>query len=181
MKLNRIAIDHRFKEIEKVEKLYIDSFPEDERIPFKVLLDILSVQKIMDIYYDNDQLIGMTYVFTDDKIVYLSYICIEEEFRNIGYGSEILEILKNDYKDKCLVIDIEECEENDDIRDEKRRGRDFYLRHGFVSTGIFYNFYHVDYEILCCNGTVTQEEWHSFLSRQRGRITRTIRYYKKDS
>ena len=38
--IRRINIDRGFKDIKTIEKLYIDSFPEDERIPFKILLDI---------------------------------------------------------------------------------------------------------------------------------------------
>ena len=171
-----IEINSKSADIRKIRKLYNTSFPDDERIPFSHLLRTVGSERIMHAYYDNSVLTGLTVVFLMDDIVYLSYICISEEMRNRGYGTEILQAVKNEYPGCRMVVDIEELKRESSNYEERLRRREFYLRNGFVSCSVFYHFYYVDYELLSCNGTVSQQEWAALVRKHWGRYAETAIY-----
>ncbi len=130
-------------------------------------------------YYEGEELIGLSYLFYHADLVYLSYICVEERLRDHGYGSKILEDIKEMYADKRIVLDIEEVQ--GERIEEKKKRKDFYLKNGFGSSGIFYHIYHVDYEILKWNGEVKQEEWHALIRRHWGRFAENAVFKEKGS
>ena len=61
----------------------------------------------------------------------------------------------------------------------RQRRKQFYLRNGFVESGVFYHIFNVDYELLCCNGPVSQNDWHSLIRKHWGRFADTAVYRKK--
>ena len=175
-----IQIDGTCPDIKKIKRLYDRSFPDDERIPFRHLLNTLNSERIMHAYYDEDVLVGMTFVFLKDDMVYLSYICVSDEIRNKGYGTEILKAVQCEFSGYRVVIDIEELKPESDNYEERVRRRNFYLHNGFVSCDVFYHIYAVDYELLSWNGKVSQEEWHSIIRKHWGRFADTAIYRKKE-
>ena len=50
-------------------------------------------------------------------------------------------------------------EKEDENYDDEVRRRDFYIRNGYQSTGVFYHFYDVDYELLSYGGEVSRQMW----------------------
>ena len=70
----------------------------------------------MHAYYDEDVLVGMTFVFLKDDMVYLSYICVSDEIRNKGYGTEILKAVQHEFSGYRIVIDIEELKPESDLK-----------------------------------------------------------------
>ena len=130
---------------DKIEKLYLESFSEDEKFPFWILeesskednSDLLAI-------LDEDKLIGMCYLVNCNEAYYLMYLAVEPELRNQNYGSEILQDLKDKYKTLFLSID----EPKDEL---SIRRKDFYLRNGFYDTNKYYEDTGVIYEVLCTN------------------------------
>lgn len=147
----------------EVKRLYNASFPDDERIPWHILTAGLNDSRRMYIYYDQDQLIGLSYVFIWQDIAYLGYLAVEENLRDRGYGSRILKTLRKELEGYRIVIDIEIVVREADNYEERKKRRDFYLRNGFVTTSAGYYFYHVDYELLSCGGPVSAEEYRSLI------------------
>ena len=131
--------------INEIEKLYLNSFPEDEKFPFWVL-GKCSKENNSDLYaiLDNDKLIGMCYIVNCGNAYYLMYLAVEPRLRNKKYGSKILTDLKEKYKTLFLSIDIPV----DDISTSRKN---FYLRNGFYETNKFYDDTGVTYEVLCTN------------------------------
>ena len=170
------TITNKTKNIDEVKKLYNDSFPSDERIPWNRLLGSFSEERIMKAYYEEDRFIGLTCVFLHDNLVYLSYLAVIPELRNQGYGSKLLRQLQQEYPESPFVIDIEEARKDAVNYDERVRRRDFYIRNGYESTGIFYHFFHVDYELLSFNGPVTKDMFHSLIRKHWGMIAETAVY-----
>lgn len=173
--MKSIQIDKNYKDIKEIRRLYNSSFPNDERIPFKRLINNLDTDRVMYAYYD-DQLIGMSFLFLYNDLAYLSYICVEEDLRDKGYGSKILNKVKDDFKDYRIVLDIEEVVKNSENYEERKRRKDFYLKNGFESANIFYHIYHVDYEILHYGKDVNRDDWHSIIKKHWGKFADTITY-----
>ncbi|MCR4856326.1 MAG: GNAT family N-acetyltransferase [Erysipelotrichaceae bacterium] len=166
----------RSDDIEEIKKLYDRSFPDNERIPFAWLLQALGDEQRMFAAYDGEELVGMYFLYLFKDLVYLSYICVREDRRSRGYGSLLLKKICFDLKGKKIVIDIEECRQEDEDYLVELRRRNFYLRNGFEPTGIFYHIYDVDYELLCFGGPVRKEEWHRLISHHWGKRADTAIY-----
>ena len=161
-------IDRNHKDLKKIKGLYESSFPVNERIPFRRLINTLTEDRIMSVYHEDDKLVGMSFVFILNDLVYLSYISVFEELREQGYGSKILKKIISDFEGKRFVLDIEEVKTDSKNYEERRLRKDFYLKNGFESTGVFYHIYSVDYELLSYGGTVSREQWHELIRKHWG-------------
>ena len=166
--INKLNVNKSIKDLKEIRRLYDVSFPDDERIPFQRLLNSMDKERILDAYYEDEQLIGLSFVFLSNDLVYLSYICVEEDVRDRGYGAMILQSIQSEYSDYRIVLDIEEVSEHFDNYEERRKRRDFYIRNGFTSANVYYHIYNVDYELLQYNGTVTKEDWHALIRKHWG-------------
>ncbi|MBQ1478019.1 MAG: GNAT family N-acetyltransferase [Erysipelotrichaceae bacterium] len=175
--LTKREVSKASPDLKEMRRLYNASFPDDERIAFRRLLKELSPERKMYAYYEGEELVGLSYLFFHEDLVYLSYICIEESLRDKGYGSEVLQIILEDLKDHRIALDIEEVKEGTENEEERKRRKAFYLRNGFVSSGVFYRIYHVDYEILCAHGEVKKEDWHALIRKHWGSFADTAVYY----
>lgn len=162
--------------IEQIHKLYEHSFPRDEKMKWSQLVKNISDHDILTAYFNDDhQFVGFTYIFLGEQAVYLSYFAVELSLRDRGYGSEILKTLTG-MIDKKIIIDIEELNDKAPNAIERRNRRNFYIHNGFQETGIFYNFWHVDYELLSINGTATREDWNTITSQIWGKFAKMIVY-----
>lgn len=142
MKLNYLDYS-KYKN--KVEVLYLKSFPKEERFPFWILEECSKEDNSM-LYaiIDNDKFIGMCYLVNCKGAYYLMYLAIKPELRNQNYGFRILLDLEEKYDTMFLYID----EPRDDI---SIRRKNFYLRNGFYDTNKYYEDTGVNYEVLCTN------------------------------
>ena len=145
--------------LKDVRELYNSSFPDMERIPWGRLVHSLSEDRILNTYYEDDQLIGMTYHFCFQDMVYFGYLAVNPDIRNRGYGTAILRKMHELCEGKRIVGDIEEVIPGVKDEAERKRRRDFYLRNGYESCNVFCVFFGVDYDILSHGGTVSAQEW----------------------
>ena len=167
--MERVRISKKSKDIKEIRKLYDTSFPNEERIPFVHLVSSLSKDRIIDAYYEEGKLMGMTVIFLSDDLEYLSYICIERSFQGRGYGTRILNQIKQEYPDNRIVVDIEETEYSRENLGEKIRRKEFYMRNGFVPARVFYTYAGVEYELMCCNGMIIKDDWQKIMRKHWGK------------
>lgn len=177
--LERVTVNKDFKDLKQLRRLYRNSFPRNERIPFRFLFNSLSDTNIMNAYYDQDTFVGMSFIYIVDDIVYLSYITIENPLRNKGYGSEILHLLCESYYPFKVALDIEEVVPEAKDYSTRQKRKDFYLRNNFKETGVYYHIFNVDYEILSCNGIISIEDWQKVVQHVWPRFTDTVTYRQK--
>ena len=128
--MKSLRVDRSYKELKEIERLYNSSFPKNERIDFERLIRMLGDDRHMYVYLEDEKIIGMAYFFIFEDIAYLGYICVEEELRNSGYGTAILNRIKEEYQGYRIGIDIEEVKQNSGNSEERVRRRDFYIRNG---------------------------------------------------
>ena len=91
-------------DIEQVSQLYYSAFPEDERAPWKALIEKHNKGKgeFLSIY-DQNKWVGLTYVITYQNLSYVLYLAIDELQRGHGYGSSVLQMLKKRYPHTIML------------------------------------------------------------------------------
>ena len=95
MNLQIMIIDENHKDINIISSLYESAFPDDEKAPFLSLIERSKKDNVDFIgYFDEDKFIGFTYIIHDYDLHYIFYFAILDECRNKGYGTSILNILK---------------------------------------------------------------------------------------
>lgn len=130
---------------DKVESLYLESFPKEERFPFWILEECSKEgNSMLYAIIDNDKFIGMSYLVNCKGAYYLMYLAVKPELRNQNYGSRIL----FDLEEKCNTLFLSIDEPSDDM---SIRRKNFYLRNGFYDTNKYYEDTGVNYEVLCTN------------------------------
>ena len=146
-----------------VENLYQNAFPDTERKPFEMILELEKQGKsdVFSIDNENNQFLGLAITLYDDNVIILDYFAINPEYRGKGIGGKAIDILKNKFKDKKFLLEIETTDIiSADIQNRIRR-KNFYLRHGLKAMPYKVNLLGEIMEIMTFNCEVTFEEYHS--------------------
>ena len=147
---------------EDVIKLYIDSFPEAERVPFDDLFTGVFAPFEFVCLYDGDKIVGMLHYNNADNFVHCNYLAVSKEYQDQGNGSRILSWVKENYPGKSLVVDIEELDDTADNRENRIRRKSFYERNGFVQGDYVFDWEGVFMTYMHC-GDVDAEEFMSYI------------------
>lgn len=136
MNLKSINVFSR-SESKLVKKVMKQSFSKDNRFPVW-FLNILSKKKNITFrsYHGENKFIGFSYEIEYQNMVFILYMAVIKEERSKGYGSSILEDIKERHNNKQLVIlsnDINKLKENDN----PTRKYLFFVKNGFMETGYY--------------------------------------------
>lgn len=164
----------------QVKALYESAFPENERIPIKHLLDN-KIKREFWAFCDNEpsknhggngdkeiiatpRFCGFSNSITHGDITNIVYFAVEPELRSRGYGSQILQAIREKHPSSRIVVDIEVEEDSKDAEELERRNRrrDFYLRNGFDASPVDYHWQGEHYRLLTAGGSVTEKEFRDF-------------------
>jgi len=137
----------------QIERLYLQSFPKNERKPFRLLCqkkqegvcDLLSIE-------ENGEFSGLAITARHKDKVLLDYFAMEKKERGKGRGSAALLALQEYYKGCPMVLEIEATTENAENLDERIRRKRFYLKNGMTELGLMAELFGVTMELLS-NGT----------------------------
>ncbi len=164
----------------KVQELYVQAFPGNERMPFRMLANTGDPDSELLIFLlDDGRFAGFARLFHHPtaRTSFLSYLAIEEDLRGRGYGTEILKQLCTEKRDRKIVLDIEEAVPEADNYEERKQRKQFYLDRGFTALNLRYIFFNVKYELLGTNGQMTLPEFHDLIRHFWGRAAAAmIRY-----
>lgn len=119
-----------------VKRLYETAFPVDQRVPFWSLR-LRSNMNGMEIaaYYDENVFCGFVCLLATDSAVYVYYLAVTSEQRGKGYGTQIIDDIKQRYKGKTIALDIEARDPRANDNDKRAARRKFYLRNDFRASG----------------------------------------------
>ena len=155
----------------QVKALYESAFPANERIPIKHLLDN-KIKREFWAFFNKDngenaaapKFCGFSNSITHGSITNIVYFAVVPELRSRGYGSQILQVIREQHPDTRIVVDIEVEEDSKDAEELERRNRrhDFYLRNGFGSSPVDYVWQGEHYRLLTAGGTVNEKEFRDF-------------------
>ena len=141
--------------LKEIHPLYESSFPEDEKVPYFILKQQAkkSISDIIGVYDDNE-FIGFFILVYDKDIVFLWYLAIEDDKRNQGYGSQILQTIHDLYKNKRIILNVEEVKNTKQLKRKQ-----FYMKNGYQECGFKTMEYGVIYEMLFVHHKVSCDEY----------------------
>ena len=121
---------------EKIKKLYQTAFPKEELLPWWIVR-LLTVQKCVDLtgYYQEETFAGFTFTATAGNILFVLFFAVEENSRGKGFGSEILQYLKDCNPGKTIVLNVEPLDASAENNHQRIRRMAFYKKNGFYDTG----------------------------------------------
>ena len=136
MKLIHKKVCHELNTTEPVEKLIKDLFPPDEQEPIERLLTLArNPMVIFWAYYDEDLFCGMTYVVESEDLLFGLYLAIPRELQSKGYGTAIINDVKEHFNGKDYVIHVEDPNQECSNQEQRRRRIKLYEKLGFKDVG----------------------------------------------
>ena len=149
-------------QLEWIYKLYMESFPENERKPFQLIEEKVKEGKMEILAIEEEgRLVGLAIAILYQDMVLLDYFAMHQNDRGKGLGGEAIEQLKKRYQNKRLFLEIEILDERADNYNERVRRKAFYLNHGLSEAKIYVLLFGVEMEILTVQCDMTYEEYRS--------------------
>ena len=143
----------------QVNDLYRKAFPGAHRIPVWLLnYKLKKGKKGFNILYEEDTWIGLIYSTEYKDIVFLQFLAISESFRSEGYGSKVLDSMRDIHFGKRLILNIEELDEQAKNCQQRIKRKAFYEKNGFRSSGYIVKEPEARYEMLVLGGSISKAE-----------------------
>ena len=121
----------------EIQNLYFTAFPKYEQMPWW-LLRLLTIPRgaALTGYYDNDTFCGFTYTAATEQMLFVMFFAVQQEIRGKGYGSAVLELLKQNNPGKTILLNVELLDENAPNYAQRVQRFRFYEKNGFYDTGL---------------------------------------------
>ncbi len=134
-----------YNDIANIEEIYVEAFPKCERKPFSIILahNESGAGSVLKIMLD-DKICGFFFTFFYGSLAMVDYFAIHKDYRNLGIGEISIGLLREEYSDKKIFLEIEDPRSSDMA--SRRLG--FYKRCGFLQVGTYVNLFSVDMELL---------------------------------
>ena len=168
------------EEVRYIKKLYRKSFPRAERKPFWFIhrWEQRKAAEVLIIKEDED-VCGLAIISYYGELVLLNYFAIDDSRRNGGLGSRALQLIRERYCGKRLILEIESVAEHCEDNDMRMRRKEFYLRNGFRDAYITVKMFGVDLDVMTGGSPLKYSEYVNLYQRVYGRWVR--RFIKKMS
>lgn len=165
--MNELKIVNIPKYNKEIKKLYKEAFPRNERIPINIL-QLLTSKNKAKFYgiYDGEEFIALLYNVYYKDIVLILYLAINNNFRGKGYGSKVLDLIKQKYSQNRIILNIEQIDENSSNNKQRIKRKEFYQKNGFTSLNYTVKEGKETYEMLCYSknkSKVSKEEYESLV------------------
>lgn len=131
-----LSVSKKVSKYSEVLRLMKTAFPSNEQMPIW-LLKLLAWQRGVNFnaYYEECCLCGISYTVENKTMVFVFYLAVNDSIRSKGYGSRILQYVKEHTEGKNIVLNVEAIKPNvPNIEQRKNRIR-FYQKNGIEDTG----------------------------------------------
>lgn len=162
MELYFRPISEEHPRLEEIQSLYEASFPPNERRPFSALFSEFHGEGELLAVLENDRLAGLVMLLSFEDITHILYLAVPAELRDQGYGSRILDMIRQRYPGQRIVADLERPEKDSVNKVQRERRVDFYRKNGYLFTEVAYRWEGEDYFIMSNGGDVTRAEFGRF-------------------
>lgn len=115
----------------------IKDFPDDELKPYDMLIQNPKIE-----YYLYDDY-GYVIIMKSDSYIIVDYLAVFKQYRNLGYGSKILQELFDIYQDYIILIEAETPYDSISLKRLQ-----FYQKNGMYTFPLSVNLYYVNYTLL---------------------------------
>ena len=117
---------------EDITPLYLSAFPEEERPPENIFYQSFErKENRLYAFYDNDVFVGFCSITLFENVCCLFFLAVSPSLRHQGYGHQIIDIIKELYKDYTLMLCYEEISEKYLDTDFRKKRESFYLDKDF--------------------------------------------------
>ena len=141
-----------------IKRIYFEAFPKNERMPFFMMVAMSKLWNTQFLgFYSGDIPCGFIYLASNRKIVFVMYFAVDKNLRSKGYGSYILQKIKNKYPDKKIIISIEPCDNSAPDIELRKKRKSFYMKNGYKKTGYMMKLNGVVQEIIITNGEFVEQ------------------------
>lgn len=166
-------IDKYSKDKFKIKEIFIEAFPKEERPPYFFLQRKAKKSTVdFDGIYDGDKLVGLTYVVKDDVVAYLFFLAIKNEERGHGYGSQVMEALKERYNGKKLFLAREQLDPDASNYEQRLSRHRFYKKCGFQDMPYRLKEASVIFDVMGVGGRVEPDEYKKIMDDYLGPFVR---------
>ena len=142
-----------------VIELYKEAFTTVRRVPSWILRCMMRKgKKGFSVLYENDTWIGLIYITGYKDIVFVHFFAIAEFHRSFGYGSKVIDSIRDLYSENRIVLNIEELEEQSENYIQRVKRKAFYVKNGFSSSGYIVKEPEERLEMLILGGNIRKEE-----------------------
>ena len=152
MNLSEKKVTTKLAEYNEIKELIKNNFPKDERMSIDLLMFITMFKGIdFTAYYDKDVFIGITYTVKTRYTLYVLYLAISRNLQSSGYGSHILDMLKDKSKEinKPITLFIESVmNKSVDNYNQRIKRLSFYEKNGFINNNIKAIYDNIEYNII---------------------------------
>lgn len=149
-----------------IEKLYEESFPKEERKPFSLLIKLRKKKKAsLLVIHDQEKEcpIGLAFMLLGQDKVLCDYLAVMPKFQSMGYGTNVLSVLRDRYLGKCILGEVEPLDINALNYKQRVRRMKFYLQNGVKEAGILIYFYGCELQVMYLGDCkITFEEYMKF-------------------
>ena len=127
--------------------LYEQAFPASERKSLEWMLADGNYDLWM-ISTPDVRVAGMVITVRHGELVLLDYLAVDPALRGQGIGHAVLPVVRRQYADHHLFLEIEAPDETADNAEQRRRRKAFYLSAGLCECGVRVRMYGTDMELL---------------------------------
>ena len=144
----------------RIYKLYRLAFPKEERKPFSTIISKYR-QGIFDVWCicRDGKFSGIATTINHGDLILIDYLAISPACRSQGIGSAALQLLKDKYVGKDLLLEIESVYEDHPEKALRLRRKAFYLNCGMKPMQVMINLFGVPMELMSFGRTITFEEY----------------------
>ena len=153
-------IPARSAHLREIRRIYNEAFPLSERRPFWINERLVRAGKLELLTNEGAQPVCMACVARWKDLALVDYFAVDSRARGGGYGTAALRAIAQRYAGMRLFLEIEAPPADAAPNDIRRRRKAFYLRCGYVDTGILLDVFGVPMELLCFRCSVSFEEYH---------------------
>lgn len=155
----------------KLKKLYLTSFPAEERAPFFLMLHKTKKGRSdMIIATENGEFAGFVYMVCHLDMAYIFYLAIDESKRGKGLGGAVLEALKSKYCGKRIFLAREQLDSSSKNYAQRVSRRNFYCRCGFEDMPCKIKEGAVVYDVMGIGGKITSGDYDQLIKMWAGKM-----------
>ena len=150
----------------QVKRIYFDSFPKKDRMPYWMLLLMAKMNHTeFRAFCDQGRVCGFSYFAAVGKITFIMFLAVDSKLRSKGCGSLMIKEIKSLYPESQVIVSIERCDKTVENLEQRLRRKRFYEKNGFLSTGCLLELSKEQQEVLVKNGEFDPQEFSEFFKK----------------
>ncbi|MDD7648456.1 GNAT family N-acetyltransferase [Cloacibacillus porcorum] len=160
------SVNRKLKEYREIVDLMKSAFPPEERLPVWWLVLIAKTKDVhFYAFYDDDRFCGITYTIETENLIFLLYFAVSDRLRSNGYGSQIIDRLKDNSPEKEIILNVEKPDITADNFNQRVRRIVFYERNNFYVCNFILSISGIDYNVLSTKRNPNIKEFGKIVSR----------------